>query len=129
RRDGSSRFGPQNRWGTFPAFSIGWRVTEEPFMDNVRWLNDMKIRGSYGRMGNQRINPANAFDLYVGGPGSSNYGFDAVLFNGKTEVAFDYYRKKTEDLLFRLPALAAAGAGAASNPAFFNVASMSNKGF
>ncbi len=161
RRDGSSRFGPENRWGTFPAFSAGWRVTEESFMDNVRWLNDLKIRGSYGRMGNQRINPANAFDLYVGGPGSSsydingtsnstaqgfqqsfvgnpggkwetnitqNYGFDAVLFNGKTEVTFDYYRKKTEDLLFRLPALAAAGAGAASNPAFFNVASMSNKG-
>ena len=161
RRDGSSRFGPENRWGTFPAFSAGWRVTEEAFMDNVRWLNDLKIRGSYGRMGNQRINPANAFDLYVGGPGSSNYditgssnstaqgfqqsfvgnpsgkwetnitqnyGFDAVLFNGKTEVTFDLYRKKTEDLLFRLPALAAAGAGAASNPAFFNVASMKNNG-
>ena len=161
RRDGSSRFGPENRWGTFPAFSAGWRVTEEAFMDNVRWLSDLKIRGSYGRMGNQRINPANAFDLYVGGPGSSNYditgssnstaqgfqqsfvgnpagkwetnitqnyGFDAVLFNGKTEVTFDLYRKKTEDLLFRLPALAAAGAGAASNPAFFNVASMKNNG-
>lgn len=161
RRDGSSRFGPENRWGTFPAFSAGWRLTEEAFMDNVRWLSDFKIRGSYGRMGNQRINPANAFDLYVGGPGSSNYdingtsnstaqgfqqsfvgnpagkwetnitqnyGFDAVLFNGKTEVSFDYYRKKTEDLLFRLPALAAAGAGAASNPAFFNVAGMMNKG-
>jgi len=161
RRDGSSRFGPENRWGTFPAFSAGWRVTEESFMDGVRWLNDLKVRGSYGRMGNQRINPGNAFDLYVGGPGSSNYditgssnstaqgfqqsfvgnpsgkwetnitqnyGFDAVLFNGKTEVSFDYYKKKTEDLLFRLPALAAAGAGAASNPAFFNVASMKNSG-
>jgi len=161
RRDGSSRFGPQNRWGTFPAFSAGWRVTEESFMDNVKWLQDLKIRGSYGRMGNQRINPSNAFDIYVGGLGSANYdingtsnstqqgfqqsfvgnpagkwetnitqnyGFDAVLFNGKTEVAFDYYRKKTEDLLFGLPALAAAGAGPATNPAFFNVASMSNKG-
>lgn len=161
RRDGSSRFGPENRWGNFPAFSLGWRVTEESFMDNVRWLNDLKIRGSYGQMGNQRINPANAFDLYVGGPGSSNYdingtsnstaqgfqqsfvgnpsgkwetnitqnyGFDAVLFGGKTEVVFDVYSKKTEDLLFRLPAIAAAGAGAASNPAFFNVASMKNNG-
>jgi TonB-linked SusC/RagA family outer membrane protein len=161
RRDGSSRFGPLFRWGTFPAGSIGWRVTEESFMDNVRWISDLKIRGSYGQMGNQRINPANAFDLYVGGPGSSNYdingtsnstvqgfqqsfvgnpagkwetnitqnyGFDAVLFNGKTEISFDWYSKKTEDLLFRLPALAAAGAGAASNPAFFNVASMKNNG-
>jgi TonB-linked SusC/RagA family outer membrane protein len=162
RRDGSSRFGPENRWGTFPAFSAGWRVTEESFMDNVRWISDLKIRGSYGRMGNQRINPANAFDLFIGGLGSANYdiggtsnstvqgfqqsfvgnpggkwetnitqnyGFDAVLFSGKTEVSFDYYRKKTEDLLFRLPALAAAGAGPASNPAFFNVAKMTNKGF
>ena len=162
RRDGSSRFGPENRWGTFPAFSAGWRITEESFMDNVRWINDMKIRGSYGRMGNQRINPANAFDVFIGGLGSANYdingtsnstlqgfqqsfvgnpagkwetnitqnyGFDAVLFNSRTEVSFDYYRKKTEDLLYRLPALAAAGAGPASNPAFFNVAKMSNKGF
>ncbi len=161
RRDGSSRFGPENRWGTFPAFSAGWRVTEEAFMDNVRWLNDFKIRGSYGRMGNQRIRPENQFDLFIGGPGSSNYdingtsnstvqgfqqsfvgnpagkwetnitqnyGFDAVLFNGKTEVSFDYYRKKTEDLLYRLPALAPAGAGPASNPAFQNVASMNNTG-
>jgi len=161
RRDGSSRFGPQNRWGTFPAGSIGWRLTEYSFMDNVRWINDLKIRGSYGRMGNQRINPSNAFNIFIGGPGSSNYdingtsnstvqgfqqsfvgnpagkwetnitknfGFDATLFGGKTEVVFDIYNKKTEDLLFRLPALATAGAGAASNPAFFNVAKMKNTG-
>ena len=161
RRDGSSRFGPENRWGTFPAFSAGWRVTEEGFMDNLRWLNDLKIRGSYGRMGNQRINPGNAFDLFVGGPGSSNYditgssnstaqgfqqsfvgnpggkwetnitqnyGFDAVLFNGKTEITFDLYSKKTEDLLYRLRALDYYGAGPASNPAFSNVASMKNNG-
>ena len=72
RRDGSSRFGAENRWGTFPAFSAGWRVTEG-FLDNVNWLNDMKIRGSYGRMGNQRINPANAFDLYSRALGGANY--------------------------------------------------------
>ena len=161
RRDGSSRFGPENRWGTFPAGSIGWRITESSFMDNVRWISDLKVRGSYGRMGNQRINPSNQFNIYVGGPGSSAYdingtsnstaqgfqqsfvgnpggkwetnvttnvGFDATLFNGKTEVIFDVYRKVTADLLFRLPALAAAGAGAASNPAFFNVARMKNTG-
>lgn len=161
RRDGSSRFGPQNRWGTFPAGSLGIRMTEFSFMDNVHWITDLKMRGSYGRMGNQRINPANAFNIYVGGPGSSSYdingtsnstaqgfqqsfvgnpagkwetnvttnvGFDATLFGGKTEIVFDVYSKKTKDLLFRLPALAAAGAGAASNPAFYNVASMKNTG-
>jgi TonB-dependent starch-binding outer membrane protein SusC len=161
RRDGSSRFGPENRWGNFPAVSLGWRVTEHAFMDNVRWVTDLKLRGSYGRMGNQRINPANAFNIYVGGPGSSaydingtsnstaqgfqqsfvgnpagkwetnitkNFGFDATLFGGKTELIVEWYHKKTEDLLFRLPALATAGAGAASNPAFYNVAKMINKG-
>ncbi len=161
RRDGSSRFGPQNRWGMFPAISVGWRMTEESFMDNISWINDLKIRGSYGKMGNERILPGNAFDLYLGAPGSSNYdingtsnstaqgfqqsfvgnpagrwetnitqnyGFDAVLFGGKTEIVFDYYRKETKDLLFRLPNVATAGAGAASNPAFTNVASMQNKG-
>jgi TonB-linked SusC/RagA family outer membrane protein len=161
RRDGSSRFGPENRWGLFPAGSLGIRLTEFSFMDKLSWINDLKLRGSYGRMGNQRINPSNQFNIYVGGPGSSaydingtsnstaqgfqqsfvgnpggkwetnitkNFGFDATLFGGKTEVVFDIYNKKTEDLLFRLPALAAAGAGAASNPAFFNVGNMKNTG-
>ena len=161
RRDGSSRFGPSFRYGVFPAFSVGWRVSQEEFMKNVKWITDLKLRASWGQMGNQRINPANQFDAYVGGPGSSNYditgssnstiqgfqqsfvgnpngkwetntttnvGFDATLFGGRTELIVEWYNKSTSDLLFRLPAIATAGAGAATNPAFFNVASMKNTG-
>jgi len=161
RRDASSRFGDAFRWGNFPAFSLGWRVTEERFMDNVKWITDLKIRGSYGQMGNQRIDSRNAFSLYTGGAGSSfyditgssnstvqgfqqsfygnpngkwetnitsNYGFDATLFNGKTEVAFDIYKKKTEDLLYRPGGLATGGTAFAQPLTYYNVASMKNTG-
>ncbi|HYH56388.1 MAG TPA: TonB-dependent receptor [Anseongella sp.] len=55
RRDGSSNFGPENRYGNFPAFSLAWRISEEPFMQGAEWISDMKIRGGYGVTGNQRI--------------------------------------------------------------------------
>ena len=162
RRDGSSRFGPNERYGVFPAFSVGWRISRENFMQDAKWITDMKIRASWGQMGNQRINPANSYDAFTGAVGSSGYdingtsnsaaqgfqqsfvgnpdgkwetntttniGIDATLFNGRTEVILEWYNKSTSDLLFRLPNLSTAGAGAASNPAFYNVASMKNTGF
>ncbi len=65
RRDGSSRFGSNTRFGTFPAFSAAWRVTAEPFMQNVSWLNDLKIRGGWGEMGNSNnVDPNNQYSLY-----------------------------------------------------------------
>lgn len=161
RRDGSSRFGPTVRWNTYPAGSVGWRLTEYSFTDNLKWLNDFKIRGSYGRMGGDRIDPRNQFNIYVGGPGSSNYdingtsnstlqgfqqsfygnpagqwetnitknfGFDATLFGGKTEVIFDVYHKKTEDLLFRPGGLATGGTAFAQPITFYNIANMKNTG-
>jgi TonB-linked SusC/RagA family outer membrane protein len=161
RRDGSSRFGANNRYGVFPAFSVGWRISEETFMQDIKWLTDLKLRGSWGQMGNQRILPANSFSQYASGPGSSNYdingnqnstvggfqlsfvgnpdgkwetntttniGFDATLFGGKTEIVAEWYSKKTDDLLFRLEQVATAGAGPSSNPPFVNVASMKNTG-
>jgi TonB-linked SusC/RagA family outer membrane protein len=161
RRDGSSRFGPNNRYGVFPAFSAGWRISREDFMKDISWITDLKLRASWGQMGNQRILPSNAYDAFTGAVGSSGYdingtsnstaqgfqqsfvgnpdgkwetntttniGFDATLFGGRTEVILEWYNKSTSDLLFRLPNLATAGAGAASNPAFYNVASMKNTG-
>ena len=162
RRDGSSRFGPNNRYGIFPAGSVGWRISREDFMQSIKWLTDLKLKGSWGQMGNQRINPSNSFSQYASGPGSSNYdingnqnstvggfqlsfvgnpngkwetntttniGFDATLFGGKTEIVAEWYSKKTDDLLFRLNQVATAGAGPSSNPPFSNVASMKNTGF
>ncbi len=65
RRDGSSRFGGNNRYGVFPAFSAAWRVSSEEFMKNLSWVNDLKIRGGYGTMGNSNnVNPNNQYSIY-----------------------------------------------------------------
>lgn len=161
RRDGSSAFGRDRRFGTFPAFSLGWRVSQEEFLQDLSWLADLKIRGSWGRMGNQGISPGNQFTQFagrngtsfydIGGTGTSlsqgfylsfignsagawetnttaNLGFDATLFNGKTEIIFDIYSKETSDLLFALPQLGNSGTSAANNPPSFNVGSMKNTG-
>ena len=55
RSDGSSRFGKNNKWGTFPSVSVGWRVNQENFMKNIKVINDLKLRASYGIAGNNRI--------------------------------------------------------------------------
>ncbi|SDE98811.1 SusC/RagA family TonB-linked outer membrane protein [Chitinophaga filiformis] len=74
RRDGSSRFGANNRYGTFPAVSAGWRISQEEFLKHVSWISDLKIRGGWGIMGNQlNVNPANAFTQYGLNKGSSFY--------------------------------------------------------
>ena len=74
RRDGSSVFGSESRYGLFPAVSFGWRLSNEKFMQNVSWVNDLKIRGSYGIMGsNNNIDPQNAYSLYGGGYGDAYY--------------------------------------------------------
>jgi len=77
RRDGYSIFYPGHQWGTFPSVSLAWRVTQEDFMKNITWLNELKIRGSYGEAGNNlNIGGANAYNAYASGTGSSYYGID-----------------------------------------------------
>ena len=67
RRDGSSMFGPEKRYAVFPSFSLGWRISKEGFMKRINWLNDLKLRGSYGVLGSQNnVTPENAFSLYGG---------------------------------------------------------------
>ena len=74
RRDGSSRFGENSRNGIFPAFSAAWRLTSEKFMQNLKWVDDFKIRGGYGIMGNSNnVDPNNQFSLYGGSVGNSSY--------------------------------------------------------
>ncbi|MEM7298355.1 MAG: SusC/RagA family TonB-linked outer membrane protein, partial [Bacteroidota bacterium] len=85
RRDGSSRFGPENRFGVFPAVSAGWRVTSESFMSDVAWLEELKIRGGWGVTGNQQIPAGRVFDQFGGGTGSSFYdisGSNSSLSSG-----------------------------------------------
>ena len=159
RRDGSSRFGSVNRYGMFPSFSAGWRISDEEFFKGITFINDMKIRGSWGTMGNQlAVSPVNQFYAYGGSQSTSYYdvngtfsssvqgfrptrignpdakwetnetfdiGFDAGFLNSKVGVKFDYYTKKTKDLLFapELPGTS----GLASAP-YINIAAMSNTG-
>lgn len=74
RRDGSSVFGPEQRYGVFPSISLGWRVSEESFMQNMIWLSDLKLKGSYGVLGSQNnISAVNAFSLYGSGMTSTYY--------------------------------------------------------
>lgn len=83
RRDGSSRFGEENRFGTFPAFSAAWRVTAEPFMQNASWIYDLKIRGGWGQMGNSNnVDPNNQYSLF-----GSNRGFSFYPIQGQNSGA------------------------------------------
>jgi TonB-dependent starch-binding outer membrane protein SusC len=76
RRDGSSRF-LNNQWGWFPSGSIGWRISQESFMDDVTWIDDLRLIAGLGVMGNQvNVNPANAFTLYTGQMSNTFYAID-----------------------------------------------------
>ncbi|MFM6938393.1 MAG: SusC/RagA family TonB-linked outer membrane protein, partial [Aquirufa sp.] len=91
RRDGSSRFGSENRYGIFPAFSAAWRVTSEEFMKDLPAITDLKIRGGWGTMGNSNnVDPANQYSLYAANRGNSFYAIDGQS-SGANE---GYYRSR-----------------------------------
>lgn len=92
RRDGVSRFSPENRYGTFPSMSVGWRVSEEAFMQNTRsWLDDLKLRFGYGHTGNAEIPRAtNYVSLYVSTPAETNYDL-----GGSNSGSLPGYRQST----------------------------------
>lgn len=91
RRDGSSRFGENNRYGVFPAVSAAWRISAEPFMQNVSWLTDLKIRGGYGTMGNSNpVNPANQYTTFAGNIGASSYDING----SNSSATVGYYRNR-----------------------------------
>jgi TonB-linked SusC/RagA family outer membrane protein len=90
RRDGSSQFGAENRYGVFPAFSAGWRISAENFMSNMTYIDDLKIRGGYGVMGNSNnVNPNNQFSLYATSVGASSYPID-----NSSSAAEGFYRSR-----------------------------------
>nr|MBI1230589.1 SusC/RagA family TonB-linked outer membrane protein [Cytophagales bacterium] len=123
RRDGSSRFGDKNQWGTFGAVSGGWRISSERFMDNALWVDNLRLRASYGITGNSEIGNFVSRTLigssgqYLGQgalrfsqlgndlltweeAGSINLGIDGAFFNGRLNATIDVWRKDTEKLLF-----------------------------
>jgi len=82
RRDGSSRFGTNNPYGVFPAFTLGWRINNEEFFRNVTWISNLKLRGGYGVVGNQAIGNLSAYTLYQPNYGTSNPAFPQWLNTG-----------------------------------------------
>jgi len=87
RRDGSSRFGANNRYGVFPAVSAAWRLSSEAFMKDLSWITDLKVRGGYGTMGNSNnVDPNNQFSLYASNIGQSAY--DIAGTNSSTAEGF-----------------------------------------
>ncbi|WP_247235242.1 TonB-dependent receptor [Telluribacter sp. SYSU D00476] len=91
RRDGSSRFGANNRYGVFPAFSAAWRLSSEEFMKPLTWITDLKIRGGYGTMGNSNnVDPNNQYSLYGTSLGESVYDISGT----NSSVAEGFYRTR-----------------------------------
>jgi TonB-linked SusC/RagA family outer membrane protein len=151
RRDGSSRFGPDKRYGVFPSASIAWRVSQENFLKNSTILNDLKFRVSYGLTGNQNIGnfefitraastPYVFGNTVVVGNSASNIGnpslqweankqldigMDFALFKSRISGTIDYYDKKSEDLLIQNPIPLTAGV---PNPPIVNIGSVRNSG-
>ncbi|MGN6435017.1 MAG: SusC/RagA family TonB-linked outer membrane protein, partial [Agriterribacter sp.] len=129
RSDGSSRFGPNNRWGTFPSASVGWIISDEDFFQGVRAINFAKLRASYGVIGNNNIgdytpqalvnNTTNAVfgDMVATGATVTtlanrnltwettrqfDFGIDLLMFNNRLQFTYDYYQKNTTNLLYNV---------------------------
>lgn len=153
RGDGCSRFGKNNRWGYFPSVSAGWRISDESFLRDKSWLDDLKLRISYGQTGNSQIGNydhlATLSSLtYISGAGDGNVvsgyypsavqnddlgweknsqvdvGFDVTLFKGLLGMSFDYYYSRTTNMLFDVPIAQISGMSTAT----MNIGSMQNQG-
>ncbi len=124
RADGSSKFGPENKWGYFPSVALAWRIKQEKFLQDVEWLNNLKLRLGYGEVGNANI------DTYMYGSAmltlatpmgtafvvknisnpklkwesseQFNAGVDFAAFNNRLELTVDIYKKQTKDLLLKM---------------------------
>lgn len=128
RRDGSSRFGVDNRWGNFPSLAVGWDIAKEGFMRGTRWIDEFKVRASYGRSGNFQIGNYTHMSQVIssnyvlggslaggrimstlGNPNlgwekmrETNIGIDLALWNSRVFVTADLYKRNTESLLLNV---------------------------
>ncbi|MBC6989648.1 MULTISPECIES: SusC/RagA family TonB-linked outer membrane protein [Hymenobacter] len=151
RADGSSRFGPNNKWGYFPSAAFAYRVIDEPFMQGITSISDLKLRASYGITGNQEIGSyqslgrygLNAYtsgttrlvglsasnipnpDLSWESTAASDFGVDIAFLKNRISVTADYYFKKTKDLLLQVSVPQTSG----FSNILQNAGSVQNKGF
>jgi TonB-linked SusC/RagA family outer membrane protein len=149
RRDGFSGFGANNQFGNFPSVSIGWEATKEKFLTGVSWLEYLKVRGSYGTVGNRRgVGDFAARNLYSGAAYTSltglaisqqgnaglkwessnklNIGFEANFLKGKLGVVVDYFNTNINNLILSAPTLYTVGVPNSSITT--NIGGMTNKG-
>ncbi len=153
RRDGSSRFGADSKWGTFPSVGLGWRASEESFLKDVEAITNLKLRASYGITGNQEIGNYRSLSRLATSDGDSNYtdgtsnltgyyesvgnsklkwertaqvdlGFDLTLFD-RANIIFDYYNRNTTNLLYEVPIPSTSG----FSKVMSNVGEVNNRGF
>ena len=151
RRDGSSRFGDGNKWGNFPSFSVGWRISNEDFF-NIPWVKNLKLRASWGKVGNQAIGDyetiptINSFSNYTFNDQiaqgavqvslvnknlkwevltSRTIGIDTRLFNNALDLTIEYFNNDSKDILVGVPL--PGSMGSATNPVA-NAASINNSG-
>ncbi|MCB2219562.1 MAG: TonB-dependent receptor [Bacteroidetes bacterium] len=157
RRDGSSKFSEDNRYGNFPSLAVGWNVAQENFMQDFRFLSRLKIRGSWGKIGNEKIpylarfsqiqndiisifgvDPSTIAAASYGLLGNSDLkwetttqldiGMEVGFLNDRLTGEFDYYHKVTDDILLALSIPGYFGNGSGQR-VFFNAASVLNRGF
>ena len=124
RADGSSKFGPSNKWGVFPSVAAAWRISQEKFLQDVQWLNNLKLRVGYGQVGNSNIDtyryasammsmltphgtayfPQNLSNPNLKWESSVQFdvGIDFSAFNNRLELTVDFYNKQTKDLLMQI---------------------------
>ena len=169
RHDGSSRFGKNNRFATFPSLSLGWRINHENFLKDASWIDDLKLRASWGQTGNQEISTLARYTVYVSNYGvnesggqsygtsydiagtnggqtlnsgfkrnqignenikwetttQTNLGVDFSFFRNSLYGSFDWYFKKTKDILVEMAGIAAMGEGSTQ---WINAGEMENRG-
>lgn len=169
RHDGSSRFGKNNRFATFPSLSLGWRINHENFLKDASWIDDLKLRASWGQTGNQEISNLARYTVYVSNYGvnesggqsygtsydiagtnggqtlnsgfkrnqignenikwetttQTNLGVDFSFFRNSLYGSFDWYFKKTKDILVEMAGIAAMGEGSTQ---WINAGEMENRG-
>lgn len=151
RRDGSSRFGANTKWGLFPSASVGWRLSEESFLKGINQINDLKLRASWGKSGNYNIGDYSSLPTLVNANYSFNgaagvgqapagiinpdltweksetfdIGFDVTVLNSRISASFDYYNKLNTALLLNVPIPGATGFSSTLS----NAGSVRNKGW
>lgn len=154
RRDGSSRFGKNNRWGMFPSVSAAWNVSNERFFEKIKFVSGLKLRASWGRLGNQEIGnyPYSSLietgsfvysfggdivtgaQLVEGGNANvkwetttqTNFGVDLSFWGDRLTLIADVFNKQSEDILVRVPVPLSGGD---QNPPFINAGAVENKGW